>query len=55
MLRVRPSILAAAVYGRGGELFAIYRKPDARADVPERPETDGVADRRRRASLFSSR
>jgi signal transduction histidine kinase/ActR/RegA family two-component response regulator len=42
MLRVRPSVLAASVYGRGGELFAIYRKPDARADVPERPETDGV-------------
>ncbi|HEY8242565.1 MAG TPA: ATP-binding protein, partial [Casimicrobiaceae bacterium] len=42
MLRVRPGVLAASVYGRGGELFAIYRKPDARADVPERPEADGV-------------
>jgi len=42
MLRVRPGVLAASVYGRGGELFAIYRKPDARAEVPERPEADGA-------------
>ena len=42
MMRVRPGVLAAAVYGRGGELFAIYRKADVVAEVPERPVADGV-------------
>ena len=42
MMRVRPGVLAAAVYDRDGELFAIYRKPDAYADVPGRPGADGV-------------
>jgi signal transduction histidine kinase len=42
MMRVRPGVLAAAVYDRDGGLFAIYRKPDAYADVPEHPVADGV-------------
>jgi signal transduction histidine kinase/CheY-like chemotaxis protein len=42
MMRVRPGVLAAAVYGRGGELFAIYRKPDTFDELPERPIEDGA-------------
>jgi signal transduction histidine kinase len=43
MMRVRPNVLAATVYGADGAVFAIYRNPDARdVDVPGRPSDDGV-------------
>ena len=43
MMRLRPGVLAAAVYAGDGELFAIYRRPDTPdSDVPERPTGDGV-------------
>ena len=43
MMSVRPGVLAAAVYGGDGRLFAIYRKPEAlETEVPQRPGGDGV-------------
>jgi signal transduction histidine kinase/ActR/RegA family two-component response regulator len=43
MMRVRPGVLAAAVYGGDGRVFAIYRRPDALdAELPERPAGDGA-------------
>jgi signal transduction histidine kinase len=42
LMRVRPRVLAAALYTRDGELFATYTKPDVAAFAfPARPEADG--------------
>jgi len=41
LLRVRPQIVAAAVYTANGTRFATYVRPDVRAQLPERPEPAG--------------
>src|SRR5207244_4316179 len=42
VLKVRPRVTAAAIYTRGGELFATYTKPyTAAVEFPMRPEADG--------------
>src|ERR1700682_5610395 len=41
-MRVRPRVLGAALYTRGGELFATYTKPGLEAlAFPEHPAADG--------------
>ena len=43
MMRVRPNVLAAAVYARDGHVFATYRRGDARGGgVPNQPGADGA-------------
>jgi signal transduction histidine kinase len=42
VLRVRPRVMAAAIYTRDGDLFATYTKPNRTNEVfPARPESDG--------------
>ena len=42
VMKVRPRVLAAAIYTRDGELFATYTKPGLEAIAfPARPEADG--------------
>ena len=42
VMRVRPRVLAAALYTREGKLFATYVKPDARLpEFPATPSADG--------------
>ena len=44
VMQVRPRVLAAALYGRDGKLFATYGKANARpAAYPEGPGADGYA------------
>ena len=53
LLRVRPSILAAAVYDEHGMLFASYsRDPDEKTGVPLGPEASGAKVERNRLVLF---
>ncbi len=42
VLKVRPRVMAAAIYTRDGDLFATYTKPNGTAEqFPPRPESDG--------------
>ncbi len=42
LMKVRPRVLGAALYTRGGELFATYTKPGLEAVAfPPRPQADG--------------
>ena len=41
VMRVRPRVVVAALYGRGGIPFARYVKPGESALLPERPGVDG--------------
>jgi len=42
VLKVRPRVVAAAIYTRDGELFANYAKPGAaKTSLPAKPEGDG--------------
>ncbi|MEO8484965.1 MAG: ATP-binding protein [Betaproteobacteria bacterium] len=53
VMRVRPGVLAAAIYSRDGRVFATYRKGEVRAsEPPERPGADGVAIAGNRITLF---
>lgn len=42
-LEVQKPIVAAAVYGEGGDLFAVYRRKEGDAGVPDQPGVDGVS------------
>jgi signal transduction histidine kinase len=42
VLKVRPRVMAAAIYTRDGDLFATYTKPERTSErFPPRPESDG--------------
>lgn len=42
MLRLRPSVRAAAIYNERGSLFASYMAPDVAVELPKLPEADIV-------------
>jgi signal transduction histidine kinase len=42
LLRLRPSVRAAAIYTARGTLFASYRREDQKAGFPRLPEADGL-------------
>ncbi|MGZ5066809.1 MAG: hybrid sensor histidine kinase/response regulator [Usitatibacter sp.] len=53
LMKVRPRVLAAAIYTRDGELFATYTKPGVEdAKFPARPQADGYTIQDDRLSLF---
>ena len=52
LLRVRPQIVAAAIYGTGGERFASYVRPGATPDLPVRPQAPGDRIERGQVSLY---
>jgi len=52
LLRVRPQIMAAAIYGAGGQRFATYVRPGASANLPARPEAPGYRIEHGEVSLY---
>ena len=52
LLRVRPQIVAAAIYGANGERFATYVRPGVQPNLPARPEAAGYRIERGEAILF---
>src|SRR5258706_7389708 len=53
LLKARPRIFGAAIYGPRGKLFASYEKPDApQARLPGLPEADGQRIDGREVMLF---
>jgi two-component system, sensor histidine kinase len=54
VLKVRPFILAGALYKRSGELFATYTKPGVDARFPQRPDAEGYAIRGDQLAIYHS-
>ena len=52
LLRVRPQIVAAAIYGANGERFATYVRPGVQPNLPVRPEAAGYRIERGEVTLF---
>ena len=52
LLRVRPQIVAAAIYGVNGERFATYVRPGVQPNLPVRPEAAGYRIERGEVTLF---
>jgi len=52
LLKVRPFMLAGALYTRRGELFATYTKPGFEAQFPERPGAEGYSIQGDQLSMF---
>ncbi|HEX4781561.1 MAG TPA: ATP-binding protein [Usitatibacter sp.] len=54
VLKVRPFVLAGAIYTRRGELFATYTKPGVDARFPQRPRPEGYAIQGDQLSIYHS-
>ncbi|HXF77478.1 MAG TPA: ATP-binding protein [Usitatibacter sp.] len=52
LLKVRPFMLAGALYTRSGELFATYTKPGFDTRFPPRPEAEGYSIQGDQLSLY---
>ncbi|HEX4334006.1 MAG TPA: ATP-binding protein [Usitatibacter sp.] len=52
LLKVRPFMLAGALYTRSGKLFATYTKPGVDARFPPRPEAEGYSVRGDQLSMY---